>query len=360
MLGAESTLRGDKTEVSVEVCRGIHRNRNRLIDKEQDRNKTAPRVVLLGSAGTGAAFGAASALRRVWSQSVKIVAMDINPRHLVTTSLLAGAFEQVPLSVSPEFSTSLLRILKLHSVDTYMPIFPEELVLASEMREDSRIPATIAVMAPPPPTSVACADKWELSKLLLAHGIPTPQTALASAPFGLKEYFVKPRNGMGSRSALRVNASELAEYIGKRSGEWVVQEICEKPEVTVDAFYDPVTDNDRAICRERIEARSGVSTKCRLFTDETLKGFAKRIAAVLNLKGSFCFQVMQGANGWVVTDVNPRPGAATAMCVAAGNDFFAASFALYWGEDSQRFFSPLEGELFVTRQYSEFLMGQSA
>src|SRR5208282_6948207 len=103
---------------------------------------------------------------------------------------------------------------------------------------------------------------------------------------------------------------------------------------------------------ERIEIKSGVSTKCRLFADEALSRHAKSIAEVLNLTGSFCFQVMRNTTGWVVTDVNPRPGAATAMCLMTGNDFFAASFARCWGEDARRFLRVVDGDQFVTRQYA--------
>ena len=125
----------------------------------------------------------------------------------------------------------------------------------------------------------------------------------------------------------------------------------------MDVFYDPENDFIRVVCRERIETKSGVSTKARLFEDDELSRFARTIAVGLKLKGSFCFQVMRNSHGWVVTDVNPRPGAATAMCALTGNDFFAATFAYHWGEDARVFFRPLNGEQFVTRQYSEFLMG---
>src|SRR5579862_7662326 len=111
------------------------------------------RVVLIGSAGTGTAFAAACSLRRVWSQSVVLIAMDINPAHLVTTALLADHFEQVPLSVSLEFPKVLLGIIDRYEVGTYMPLFPEEIVLAAKLRDEGRIPAAVTVMAPPPSAS---------------------------------------------------------------------------------------------------------------------------------------------------------------------------------------------------------------
>jgi carbamoylphosphate synthase large subunit len=318
------------------------------------------RVILLGSAGTGTAFAAVCALRRVWSRSVVVIAMDINPMHLVTTSLLADHFEQVPLSASPEFSKALLGILQRYEVDTYLPLFPEEIALAAQLRSDGTIPASVNVMAPSSAACAACADKWMLDQLLQKSGVPVPKTAPASAPFAAEEFFLKPRSGTGSRGVRKVKAEELSDIVGGCADEWVVQEICKPSEVTVDAFHDSAEGFSHVICRERVEIKSGVSTKARLFEDAELGRIALALAEALKLTGSFCFQVMRNPAGWVVTDVNPRPGAATAMCVLTGNDFFAASFAHCWGEDARRFFSPLEGEKFVTRQYAEFLMGSKA
>lgn len=315
------------------------------------------RTVLIGSAGTGTGFAAVCALRRVWSQSVRVIAMDIHPRHLVTTSLLADGFHQVPLSAAPAFPAVVLDLLQRHQVDAYLPLLPEEIVLAARMREQGLIANSVVVLAASQEASALCADKWALSQFLPEHGVPVPKTATAAEPFAAEAYFLKLRRGTGSHDARKLQAAELAAALGARAEDWVVQEICSPPEVTVDAFFDPMSGFSHAVCRERVEIKSGVSTKCRLFQDDGLSGRACDLAASLQLAGSFCFQVMRNATGWVVTDVNPRPGAATAMCAATGNDFFAASFARCWGEDVRRFFRPLAGEEFVTRQYAEFVMG---
>ncbi len=283
--------------------------------------------------------------------------MDINPRHLVTCSLLSDHFEQVSLSSSPEFPVTLLGILQRFDVDTYLPLFPDEIAIAARLRAEGRIPTAVSVMAPPAAASSACADKWKLGQLLTRHGVRVPRTAPASDLFPAGEYFLKPADGIGSRGARRATAADIPALIAQQPSGWIVQEICAPPEVTVDTFHDPKSGFVHVVCRERVEVKSGVSTKSRLFADEELTGIARTIARVLELEGSFCFQVMRNPDGWVVTDVNPRPGGATAMCALTGNDFFAASFAHFWGEDARRFFRPLDRDHFVTRQYAEFLMG---
>jgi carbamoylphosphate synthase large subunit len=318
---------------------------------------TRAKVILIGSAGSGTAFSALAALRRVWGQEVRAVAMDLNPGHLVTASLLADRFEQVPASAAPEFAGALLEIIGRHQVDTYLPLLPEETFLAARLRDEGRLPAAARLMAPPLPGSAACMDKLLLSQVLKAHGLPVPASASASAPLPAGEVFLKPRTGCGSRGARRVNPRELAEATARRPGDWLVQELCAGPEVTVDSFFDPADGFLRVLCRERIVTKAGVTTKARLFEDRALAELALGIARALGLQGSFCFQVMGNGSGWAVTDVNARPGAATAMCALTGNDFFAASFALCWGEDARAFFRPLAGDQYVTRQYADFLMG---
>lgn len=321
--------------------------------------KTKQHVALIGSAGTGTAFAAACALRRIWCHEVFIVAMDINPRQLVTTSLIADAYHQVPLSAAPEFTDALLEIVAKYSVDTYLPLFPEEIELAARLRACGRLGPEVHVLAPPEHASTACADKLLLARLLAERGIPVPRTSGAHEPFRSDFYFLKLRRGTGGHGARTITYTELLLLPEKSRGKWIVQEICTGPEVTVDVFFDPQSGFKRILCRERLEVKAGVSTKCRLFEDSELEQYALGIAQGLELAGSFCFQVMTSSSRRVVTDVNPRPGAATAMCQVTGNDFHAANFARAWNLQVCDFFRPLTQPCFVTRQYSDFFMGSA-
>ncbi len=89
------------------------------------------RTVLLGSAGTGTAYASMLALRKNWGDSVKIIAIDSNPKHLVTSSLLADKFIQVPLNSDPEFKNKLQAILTDENVDTYIPFIDHEICVVS-------------------------------------------------------------------------------------------------------------------------------------------------------------------------------------------------------------------------------------
>lgn len=315
------------------------------------------KTVLIGAAGTGTAFGTITALRRHWADQVFIVAADVNPPHLVTASILSDRYEQVPYANTAAFQEALIRIIREHKIAYYLPLLPEEVVAAHELQSSGQLPDSLVILSASRNAALPVTDKLAVALWLEANGLPSPRTALSSAPFGEPAYLLKPRHGSGSRGASQVLASELKAVVDSLEGEWIIQEICTGPEVTVDAFYDPETDQCHLVCRERLEVKTGVSTKARLFHDPDIAAITHRLAKHLPLHGTFCYQLMQRHGQWVIIDINPRPGAATAMCTLAGNDFHAANFALAFGEDTENFFQPFEHELFVTRQYSEFLTG---
>jgi carbamoylphosphate synthase large subunit len=306
--------------------------------------------VLIGCAGTGTAFAAVSALRRTWKYDVNIVCADINPRHLVTAALLADIYETVPPISNKLYRDELVRIVVEQKVSVYLPLMPEEIVIAASLKASPLVDPDLKILAPSEEFALKICDKWKTAQLLQAAGLPTPKTYLASNVVpGSKGLIAKPRFGCGSKG-VRI-AQEAFQFSGD---DEVLQEVCRGPEITVDAFNDPNKGVAWTVCRERLETKAGVSTKCRLFRDDDLNELATKLAKAGNLVGSFCFQVMRLNGTWMITDVNPRPGAATSMCLTTGNDFFSATFALAFGENYERHFSEFKDECYVTRQYADF------
>jgi acetyltransferase-like isoleucine patch superfamily enzyme len=319
---------------------------------EIKKNKT----VLLGSAGTGAAYASLLALRRNWGDSIKVIAIDSNPGHLVTCSLLADKFIQVPLNTDSEFSKRLLLILKEEDVDTYVPFIDHEISLAASIYEGKRVDKKLNLQVKKTEIAEICDDKYKTFLFLSENNILTPKCYLTNEPISDEDkLIVKPRRGFGSKI---FTLSENRENISKLNPEsYIIQEECGKPEITVDVCYDKSNNYFNYVCRERIEVKSGVCTKARLFLDDKIEKLAYELAVKLDLN-SFCFQLMMKKQEWVVTDINARLGAGTAISVAAGLDFFSGMFAIQWNENPSQYFKPLLKETFVTRQYSEFLMNR--
>lgn len=307
----------------------------------------------IGAAGTTTGYGVARCLRTHWGDGVRVVTADTNPAHLVAASELADAHVVVPpVAAGDRFASALREALTEHAVDTYVPLLAGEIALAPDLAQ------TLEVGLLGPGASVArlCADKLATAVWMDERGIPAPPTTLASKarwwPAGV---VVKPRTGQGSQGVLSIEDEADLSRAHARGEDAIAQRRCAPPEVTLDAFASSNGSLFRAVCRERIEVKAGVCTKARLFSDLELEGLVERIARELPHAGVLCVQVMRGPGGWEVTDLNPRPGAATPMSALAGVDVTAAALAELWGEPPEAFLGRLAGEPFVVRRYEELL-----
>ncbi len=313
------------------------------------------RVVLLSSAGTGTAFASALSLRRNWGSNVTIITADSNPRNLVTSSLFCDKHYQVPLNNDLKYKKSLEKILLEENADTYVPFIDHEIYIGAMIFEEAFNSGNLAIQVKKPHIADLCDDKYQTYIFLQENNVPTPETKLIdSKNIQKKDFIIKPRRGFGSQIEKLTDKTDdcLEKY---DCDHYLIQRECVKPEITVDVSYDKESNYFVYVCRERLEIKTGVCTKARLFYDDEIEKIAHTIAIKLELN-SFCFQLMKYKGDWVVTDVNARLGAGTALSVAAGLDFFSAMFAILWKEDPSIFFKPLKRETFVTRQYVEFVM----
>src|SRR5262249_8797448 len=150
-----------------------------------------------------------------------------------------------------------MEIIKKYSVDTYLPLLPQEIVLAAKLREEEKLPSNLKILAPSPAVSKITSDKYETALWLMKNNIPVPQTSFASEPFSATHYFLKPRNGSGSQGEKIFSRTEFQEHVSIVNDKTaiIIQDICEPPEVTVDTFFDDRHDFTFALCRERVEIK---------------------------------------------------------------------------------------------------------
>jgi carbamoylphosphate synthase large subunit len=196
---------------------------------------SATRTVLVGSVGTGTAFAAVTALRRHWPSQCRIVGQDTNPAHLVTASLLCDTFVRCPPSADPGFLNHLMGVAEKSRIDTYLPLMPAELSLVREHAAELERRGITLIVADRH-SQVDASDKWAVVQAALAHGIPVPKTALERAPDGLEEVFAKPRFGYGSRGTVKLSIAAYSVMPESDRRGLVFQQVCDGPEVTVDAF----------------------------------------------------------------------------------------------------------------------------
>lgn len=306
-------------------------------------------AIWVGAAGSATGWGVIQSLRER-RPDARIVAADTNPRHLVAAAADADAFVRVPAAGDPRFAGALASGLAEHDIDVYVPIHDLELIAAAAAREAGRLPASVACTAPGHAAAALCWDKLETARALEAAGVPAPLTVAGSSDWR-GPCVVKPRHGVASRGVRLVDAAQRTGV--ERTDAYVVQQRCDPPEITIDAFWSADGACFAALARERLEVRAGVATKGRVFADAELAGLARAVAQATGVRGAFCLQVMRGAHGWQVTDVNPRPGGATRMSVVCGLDVHGAMVADALGEDPSAHLAAPGDERFVLRGYVE-------
>lgn len=314
--------------------------------------------VLIAAAGSGVSWQMINRLKIVWGDEVRVIAVDTNPRHLVAASLIADEFAQVPPSSSPDYGAVIADLLCRHEVTRCYPMVSEDFRVFEILSCEPRLSFCDFVM---PANEVQAAyDKLYLFKILHASSFPIPDTLNVNCSC-LDEIkgdrlFVKPRSGFGSKGARLILKSELLG-MGDRD-KLVIQSPCGAPEITVDFYHDWHRGHYLGVCRERLEVKSGVCTKARVFIDDELNELGAALARRFGIHGGFCFQVMWHGR-WVIVDVNFRLGAGTAISCAVGADFFAASHAARMGLDGMKYLNVAllrnRRSCYVVRQYCEFL-----
>jgi len=312
--------------------------------------------ILISAGGTATAWHLAKLVTEKFDSYFNLFVCDINPPHLIAASRLAQRFFQVPVVASPDYYSHLLRLFSEHKIDIFVPLIDaDDRRFASDTAEVAAL--GLRSTGASSGTSAVISDKRKLSVFLESHGFRTPRTVseqqVANQPGG--RFFIKPERGLGSKGARVAESEEVLRALAQGKG-LLVQEICREPEVTVEVFNQGTV---LTLCRERLETKAGVCTKARIYADATLHSLAERLCNALDMPLAFCFQVMRGADGeFLITDVNPRLGAGTALSTAYGWSLASAALVC-WGDlpfDPRQFLKMSQGDKYVVRVYEEKVM----
>ena len=192
--------------------------------------------IMVGAVGTGTAFGIITRLRMVWGDTIQLIGTDINPKHLVTSSIFLDEFYQVSNSESPGYADEISKLIMEKEIDTYIPILNAEIVIAGRLSKSPLFSNSIFWSSE---LYGECTNKQFATNLLKEANIPTPYTLSEMQDIGrYDEWFVKPLSGYGSNGVRKFSSDELKLLGDDFISKMIVQEICDFPEVTVDSFYD--------------------------------------------------------------------------------------------------------------------------
>jgi carbamoylphosphate synthase large subunit len=312
--------------------------------------------ILISAGGTATGWHLASLVSEKFASYFNLFVCDINPPHLIPAARLAQRFFQVPLAASPDYHSHMLEIFAANKIEVFVPLVDAD---DSRFASDSAELAALGVRttAVSSATSAIIGSKRNLSVFLESRSLRTPKTVSTEevAKQTCGRFFIKPERGLGSKGAHEAESDEVLRAIAQ-DPTLLVQELCREPEITVEVFNH---GGVLSLCRERLETKAGVCTKARIFEDSAMQTLAERLCSALDLPLAFCFQVMTGADGeFLITDVNPRLGAGTALSTAYGWSLASAALAC-WGDlplDPRRFLKTSPGSRYVVRVYKEVVM----
>lgn len=306
--------------------------------------------ILITAAGTASAYFFCKELRRLLGDAIEIYVSDVNEEKLIPAALIADVYLRVPPVADPNYHDIMISILRVNAIDFVVPLIDLDLM---QLAADDEALIALGVRSTAPDLSVAevLSDKVRMGVELAKINVPVPASYQLSDVDPSCDYFVKPRLGFGSRGAARVKGKDLLE---RETGDIVIQEICEGPEITVEVFCNK--GELRVICRERIEVKAGVCTKARVFYDDVLFQHIRLIAADFKLPVASCFQFMRNQRGErCLTDANLRIGAGSALCAAIGWNLPLAAMMVWLGRaDEALAFLQFDGsERYVVRVFEE-------
>lgn len=284
-------------------------------------------TLLLLTCGTNACYHVSKRLKECFGNRIRIVGADINKEWMIPTKPFLDGFYQCPFTSDPSYYPFILSICKKERVNFLMPSFDADQKLFYDGNVDLE---ELAVKSFGISQSLIdiYQSKENTNSYLNSVGLPIPKLFSKDEVIVDKEYFCKPRNGVGS---IGVKKMRGADILNLGDTDMLIEEVCSEPEVTLECFnFDGKV---YSVARERLDTKSGVCTKARVYHDASLEKIAQIFAGSIKLPYIFNLQFMTNTNGEkVITDVNLRTAGGMSLSYAAGWDEAEALGKIMLGE----------------------------
>ena len=321
--------------------------------------------LLVLSCGTNSAFHFIKVLREKFSEAFRIIGADTNKAHLVPSNSNLNAFFQVPFSNESGYYELILRLCKSEKIDVILPIFDADQRLFYRENPDLARLGVFSLGASEQSLEFY-ADKVKMSEFLAQNGFLIPRVFENLGEFKDKEnadkkFFVKPKDGFGSLGVRVLSAAQILQL--KERENFIIQELCFEPEITLECFF--YERRIATLARQRLAVKAGVCTKARIFHSNELEKIALKFANALQTPLYFNLQFMKNAKfEFVITDVNLRLAGGMGLGAASGWDAVSAVAKVllsHFGREkfnTEQIFETLarvSGEIYALRTYADII-----
>ncbi|MET0659705.1 MAG: ATP-grasp domain-containing protein [Steroidobacteraceae bacterium] len=252
---------------------------------------------------------------------VRVLAADLSP-ELSSACRQADASFAVPRCTDAQYVPALIEICRREKVGLLIPTIDTELPVLSMHRETFAALGVHVVISSPDVVELA-RDKLATCRLFASHGISTPSTAsladyLRDSQLVRWPVIAKPNSGSASSGIVRpANPIELEML---NADDYIVQELWQGREYTVNVFFDAAGRLRCAVPHWRIEVRAGEVSKGRTERLPALAAAAARLPAFLpGARGPLCFQaVVRETGDYAIFEMNARFGGGYPLAHRAG------------------------------------------
>lgn len=308
--------------------------------------------ILLLSCGTNACYHIAKILKQKFADFFYIVGCDINKKWLIPTCNYLDSFYQSPYSSDEDYYEFILNICQTENIKWILPSFDNDQFLFSSDNQDLK---RLGIQSFAINSSLDFYHNKELTNdYLKAIGIPVPKRFSKENVDDETEYFTKPLHGVGSIGISKRYGSDIKQYDNLNC---VIQELCFEPEYTLECFL--YNKKIYSVARERIDSKSGVCTKTRIFQNKNLERFAYRLAEKTKLPHIFNMQFMHNQQGkYVCTDLNLRPAGGMSLSYAAGWDEVSSLANIMLGQDEETITASVDKKIpeqYIIRHYEDIV-----
>ncbi|NLW48682.1 MAG: ATP-grasp domain-containing protein [Firmicutes bacterium] len=281
--------------------------------------------------------------------SARILGADSNPLLAPAGHFVDGII-QIPRVNETGYLRTLLQICRKERVDLLIPLYEPEFSLMDQHRDQFKKVKTLLLLSTTD-TLKTCADKLETYRFFNEFAINTPKTwpiteKLVKDRFPL---FVKPRSGMGSVGACKVNSQNELDFFTNRNPDLIVQDCITGIEYTLDTLSNLNGEAISIVPRERLQVRSGEVAKSRTVKRPDLIQQGKQIIETLEIIGPATLQCIDDGLMVYWIEINPRFGGGVPLSIRAGVDYPYLLYKMSTGEPLQPILGKYQTNLTMLR-----------
>lgn len=305
--------------------------------------------LLILACGANASCHIARTLKESFPGEFYIVGADINPSWLVSAIGYLDEFHTCRPFTAPDYYEEILSLCRERRIDYLLPLFDADQLMFFKGNPDLQGVESLGI---PKCLLGIYSSKEHTNNFLESKGFVVPKRYATCEVDRGKDYFIKPKDGFGGKGTRRASGVEIAKM---QDDDILIEEICTGPEVTLECFN--YHGELYAVARERLEAKSGVCTKARVFQNAQLTEVASRLAREVELPFIFNLQFMKNSSGCLaITDVNLRAAGGMGLSYAAGWDEVTALGKIMLGRKGVCDTVSLQiPEQYVVRSYTDIV-----